>query len=467
MNTPEPKFYRSDLKYFAISLIPLLLILGLVAASLISWGLNQQKLRQRIAASQSLKDATQAGYSVSAYESATSKEQTERWKRILDAGDYLSGRPYMALIKKQEDDEYQLVPQGDDWVLAAPVERLATEAEPVLAEIDLLLNEVDKPIWLPIQFSGYSTLLPEVQESRNIATLVRHDFQNAFHQGDTDRAMKDLQRLELFFGDALVEPQYIVTCLARQASQRIRFELIRKSLAHEFWTEPQLEQLDKMLARPFDADRAWQGAILSEANEAFHLAGQHRFADGGDSKAFAKDWISPAPSGLLTYVAHIEKIAQTQNVGTLQHVRNVMDINAEFFRRQGRSDSSLGSTDRLVQMPIVDAAQFFNNLMPSFEVVARQFMNLAGERRWTRTAVALKRYQVKFGEFPDSLEALSKLNYPKNETEDINRSSFLMQNIATSTGEPQANLIRIRASLNEVEPLRVEALHEDQIAIIR
>src|SRR5690606_25834757 len=88
----------------------------------------------------------------------------------------------------------EIVP-GGRWDEEPAVAEFLQWMRPVIDDIQAA-TEYPTPVWQPIEFRGYSTLLEELQNSRSLVRLLSLDVEHALYHGESDRALRSLQAMQ-------------------------------------------------------------------------------------------------------------------------------------------------------------------------------------------------------------------------------------------------------------------------------
>lgn len=398
----------NDNKYFVISLLPVVLLLSVISVASASWWTNSRRIDAAMTQA-GLSPQTDADLELSRlYEGSTSKKHTTRWKRILDASSHAMGLPSMTAFDKQNPDESRLYPKGSDWILAGPASRIAADTKEVLDELGKLVDETESPIWLPIEFQGYFTVLPEVQQLGNLKRILDYQFRDAFFQDDQQRAFEIIERFHLFSDKYASSVEPMVATLVRMEFQSKRNELIRGTLAYDFWSLEQLHQIDAILAEPLDTKKLWTNAVAAES------AWANSYLTNPQSEELlhgqTEERQSVAPSVRLRFLQMMTEMADLDGAGTMVHVNQAVAIQ-ENFRNKEAAGGMIDSLDRLLQIPAMSSSSVIDTVAPAMGMYAASIAERIADNDFTRTAVAIKRYRFEFDELPRSLDDLTKLGF--------------------------------------------------------
>jgi hypothetical protein len=268
-----------------------------------------------------------------------------------------------------------------EWPEVERVDEFLTQLQPVLKRLHETADKTTQPVWQPIHFDGYNTLLGSIQESRSIVRLLTLDFCYAVYSKDRQRALRDLKSIRA----AIVAYSWdvcLVQELVRMAHVGTMNHVVGMSLSTELWTSEDLAEIGRLVGGPKDMAQHWQRILDNE--QAFASDTSPGVALLHDPTG--KKWMGFAlslPSVQLRYLDDMERIksvGQNDLMGLLRA--------AEQLER----DWNFGV-----------AASLF---APSVGAVARAYVNSEESRRLVKTGLALKQFRLSHGKFPVSLEQL-------------------------------------------------------------
>lgn len=264
---------------------------------------------------------------------------------------------------------------GAQWKSQALVDDYLHEAQPLLE----LIYEAEKyptPVWQPMDFRGFGTLLPELQDSRQIARLLQLDFEHAILGSDRERAMRDLQAMQTT-ADAFDWNLFMVGELINAALRGMRYMAIQRSLYADVWTKEDLARLIVEAQQPLPLAQSWQRSLESE-------------------KAMAVAYMQGpmfSPTNrllLLGRYAEMEALAGSNpgefaiGAGTLEH---------QWEERHA---------DELSKF-------WLGNLQPAIRAYAVTFDRTERSRRLVLTSLAVKLFQMTNERWPTDLQELTQV----------------------------------------------------------
>ena len=326
----------------------------------------------------------------------TSREHSDAWAEILMLGnvsasgpEVMEKLPYLgnaALPPSIDPDQ----PWPDEPVVAQWLEM----TKPLIDKIHSVTRS-KQPTWQPLAFEGVVTLLEPVQHSRNIGRILQLEIEHALYVGDGDRAMRGLQSLD-GLAYAFDWNVCLVTDLVGIALRGIHFKMIQRSLSLDIWTDVQLAELSSQLAPRVDLAKRWRATIAGERGFMFdEIANQGARVNESDLGSFSLIFSIPSvQESLLAAYSQMETVAD-QGFEKLETNAQELESRLADVRRSGFSIENIG-----VRM-----------LLPAVNAFATAVIRSEDTRRFTLTAVGIKRYQKGQGKFPDRLEQLKNIGF--------------------------------------------------------
>lgn len=384
-------------KFVWLVLLPLLVFLAVAAY----WGVtewnagreNRMQFEQWAAAGIPYDNATLQ----KTYDSRTHPEGTSDWLRCIEFTDWCSNAdaykklPYLGY---EGEDPKKLVPGGkrEDWPGEPLVGSFLDEMEPVIDLIEQASSHPN-PVRLPIKFQGLNTLLPHIQESRNILRLLSLDCDYAYFNEDNPRAMRDLSLMKATI-DAFDSRECLVSELVNIALRGMRRSAIRRTLTHSQWSAADLSSLRDSLAMKEEISARWQELMIHE--RAFGLTSSNESAENLAQMTNAKPQLKifTGPSEVKTLLEAYQRIIELPTGSDVSQWRKRAAALEEWLQTL--------SANSLAGMLAPATAQVLEAEIRSEEV-----------RRWTLTAIAIQQFKLEKGQWPEALTALESvgLNY--------------------------------------------------------
>ncbi len=191
------------------------------------------------------------------FERRTSPEGTAAWDEVL----YLASSPVIQdlsgdlPIVGQGKRLTNLIP-GSDWPAEKDVADYLQRVKPVL-DLTHAATKFPTPVWFPLQFDGFSTLLEQWQNSRSVVRMLALDAEHACYQGESTRALRDIQSIE-GTAKAFDSQAFMVGDLVCMAIRYQEFSAIQRSLRASIWDADQLAALRELVIRAHRDQRTFQ-----------------------------------------------------------------------------------------------------------------------------------------------------------------------------------------------------------------
>jgi hypothetical protein len=323
----------------------------------------------------------------------THREGTAAWRDVLVAVEQVSSSQALSSFPIMGTGEFpdELVP-GGDWPDEPQIAEFLREVQPLIAQIEQAA-QYPTPVWQPIAFDSFSTLLPEIQTSRAVIRLLSLEVRHALYHRDTERAMRGLAAMQAT-SEALEWDFCLVAELVGIALQSVHRQAIRQSLKDTAWEPDQLDQLLAQVAQPRDVATHWRHNVAGERAMALALLQGNR----EEQRAMLDDGQTGVPPALMLIPSgtkrYLERLAAMQQLGD----EGVLGLAA----RAKAFESDLGLPNKRRFDDILTAL-----LLPAVHAMARAYERDELDRRLTRTAVGIKRYQLAERRWPAKLSDLS------------------------------------------------------------
>lgn len=346
-----------------------------------------------------------------AYDERANMNVAARWQRVADAASALEANFTQELVLRNVDDLDRLVPPGEPWAISPAMDRLQQQAEPVIKEIKGLV-QAEQPAWDPMIFMGFETVYAAAGKSRNIARVLSYVSRDAFHRGDHQKTIETLALIPQV-ADAYDSQLFLISDLVYIAIRSVHSSFIRESLASDYWTVEELQELKQQLPPIEDVEERWQQMVMSE------VAGMRASLGISDEDSSRHRVYSNQMVGLL-YGSPVTRW------GLLADLRRSFVTVDEFgvhVRPRGNryQQSALNpeSESSLFSVPFASAAPIYAMYSPAYEAAANAYTRMIRDRRWTLCGLAIKEFQLKNKRWPTTLDELSVVGISKTD-----RSAF-------------------------------------------
>ena len=352
----------------------------------IAWGELKQKIAELRQAGEPLDDESMARH----FEATTHKEGTKAWTEIIGlcqaANNTASDLPIVGNGKLP-----LLLTPGSEWADEPRVSEYLVEIKPLLKRIQQT-ESFPKPVWMPIQFDGLQTLLPQIQESRNVARILDLDATHALYHKDGERALKDITAIQTV-SESFNWRFCLVTNLVSIAITGVQRDVIQRSLAMNVWNDEQLKSLSEQVKQKYDVSRAWSSTIAGE-RAMIYIALNDRVS----LKRYVDSTTIPTPIALLPIVPST-RLEILQAYGDWEHLADAGEV--------GLSERAASSEKHQFAKHISLTNVYLGIFMPAISAYTGAFDRLETSRRLTLTSIAIKRYQLKNLRWPKSLSELT------------------------------------------------------------
>jgi len=390
-----------------VSLIPIIFLFGVVCFIGYRETIASSELKAKLAemreAGEPFDDESMAGF----FEKTSHKEGTAAWQEILaltQAANSLSSRLPIVGDRELPSD----LRPSSEWPDQPRVAEFLQEVRPLIQRI-YKADEFPKPVWMPIHFNGFGTLLEEVQESRSIARILYLDAFHALYHKEGDRVLKDIHALR----SVAQAFDWDICFVSKMVSMHIRgmhLDAINRSLNMNVWNDEQLTELSNHVNQPYEASKAWKATLAGELGMAYPILNdirQLRSVEDFESNPLLA--LPVMPSTKLTVIRAYEDLQHCADAVDARIAEQAKSAEARFFGR-----------NRTISQPNL----FIGMFMPAVSAYAEMFDRFETNRRLTYTSLAVKRYQLKNKRWPKSLSELADVGLVSNDWSTTDRQSF-------------------------------------------
>jgi hypothetical protein len=262
--------------------------------------------------------------------------------------------------------------------------------------------ELPKPVWLPIEFRGFQTPLAELQSSRSVTRHLQLEVEHALYQKESERALRGITSLR-GVADAFDWQICLVGDLVHRAHAIAYLATIRRSMAYGLWGEAEIDRIDSQLAPrdPFQITERWRRVFIGERAMLLSSLNDAAMTDyNADEFGAAAMKVAGLPTvkvGLLEKYFLMLRIADGPLAG-LPDRANELEL---WLTQKG---SAFDLTTRWTSM-----------WLPAIRAYSQSIIREEDDRRVTRTSLAVKKYQLREGNWPQDLAALDGIGLPASE----------------------------------------------------
>jgi len=260
--------------------------------------------------------------------------------------------------------------------------------------------------------SPWAILLPHLAQLRSCAMLLQLRSAAELQNGQLDKALDDV-RLTLQLADKVRTEPILISHLVRAAMVQLALQSIWEGLAGRKWSDAQLAALDAELAR-LDFVAAYRLGLRGDLGgqtgemELIRRKPEHLqdIADSWDFDGHSTHYA--LPTGLASHLIPSGWLYQNE----YRSVRLLLEDYLPLAdAAQGTFSPSLARRGDQVLAAETKSAGLFNwyerIMLPALGNSARKFAYGQASVNLARTAIALERYRLAHGAYPESLDALT------------------------------------------------------------
>jgi hypothetical protein len=319
------------------------------------------------------------------FDKNSSHEQTQEWTDILllsTTGSQAQKRDWLLYHSPGANVDVFTLKQDEYDELR---HELVVEAKPFLDRVHSVQRS-DKPVWFPIKFAGYGTLLHQTQDSRSVMRWLELELEDALKAGDRQRASECLDAMDKT-ASAFDCNLCTVTRLVSIAHWGVYWQSIRQSLAGSFWNKDELEQLLKRVDKPRNVDADWNEITQGELAFVLETIGNY------DSEP------------QLNMVWHALRLPSIRHYVWEQYSRLSKVSNGGYSALATNSKTYDQSVDERARTTLYGF--IVSRVHPSSDQIAKSLLREEMLRKLTKTAIALKRFRLDQHEWPKNLTELA------------------------------------------------------------
>ncbi|MCR9210980.1 hypothetical protein [Rhodopirellula europaea] len=330
------------------------------------------------------------------YTAAGTNERSAEWTELFDA---------VTALREMSRDSVEgledLVPPDEPWPAEPFAALMSEEAQPLIDKLEeMLKSEASIPV--EVSFSS-RRLWMSGSNSGSVLELLKDEFRLAYHSGHTERAIALLRQWRQFIELLGQSNGFQVWSQWNLSTHWLR--LVRQSVAHAFWNEEQLTELVALTSEIQGPDLdQWNESLLSS------FVAWDPLQDEGSWVRFTDpDLRSIQPFGASA-------------IHAMAALEWMQPRNAAEFDRGGRRDRKGAQRNQETERAIADGSRSLvsvpfatlNRWMRqdwdvSIAYGKQQNDNFHDSRKWTLTAVYVRKYQVENERFPRSLDSLRSM----------------------------------------------------------
>jgi hypothetical protein len=314
---------------------------------------------------------------------------------------------YRNLEKARPEASISIAPQPQSP--AADVLLALSKYDPL---IEQLRQDSERPYSrFPLEYDAEdpaAILLPHLAALKQCAMVLQLRAIAELQNGQSDKALNDI-RLILRLSEAIQTEPILISLLVRMAIAQIAIQPIYEGLANHEWSDAQLAELDSVLAKE-DFLAGYKTALRSEmvlfqggifdylrhhpeqlGNIAFGPNGRPSFSSSPITYLIPSGWFyqNQLSCARVVEVYCLPLVDENRGVVSVSSVRSSEDAMKSEIRQFNPYNVFANMILPVLASPVERCAYAQNNI------------NMA------RVAVALERYRLAHGKFPESLDMLS------------------------------------------------------------
>ena len=383
--------WRRVFLFFAIPIgILWLVVFGLRLA----WTIRESQGRSQM--ERELEGLVQAGLPIdnesidARYRQATSSTHTEEWLAVheeLQSGTFTAdsqGVPTLDPKIESEPFEEDFKLYGE-WPAAEISSRLVNKYQALIERI-CILSEANEPVYFPIEFRSWETLLPNTQSMRDVSRVVLLDARVALRNKEVDRLFRDLMAL-LRTSRVIEEEPFIVSHLVSVAMRRLALGVVRHAIESNLLSDEQWDEIATLLQERTEIGSRWARTLQGEQGISLPC-----FRDPKKSMKMKKPISIPARGHDAVVYIGIMRRAMEIPTEDLQYFRKeFLAVESDFLK--STRGGILASADRILTNVLFPPIAAFGDILIDEVTMHRQAI----------VAIELRRYERRYGEMPMSL----------------------------------------------------------------
>ncbi|TWU42965.1 hypothetical protein Q31b_19990 [Novipirellula aureliae] len=413
---------RFDKRYLLLVSVPIAILASLFAISLLTAWSSQRKLDRGLRLVTGLDDATAADALAVWYDSHSSKAETLEWRKMETASmavSYLSNHVF-------GEYRYQLntlVPPGQPWPDEARNERLVALAKPVVDRLKATPMP-DEPVWHPLFYESFANPFPIAEMPAPLMAVLWPEIRDAYYKGDTSRAISAIRLYLDLLGpksNRSIEQPLFTSYELHMA--------IRNSLSDGIWSEAELVELQQLLTPEHDWQRIWERRVALDAlivspwlqnpwrHERFaQISRVGNGTNGGLQDVNRSTWVPSDSLDVVMKYVDVKELDAEPGTAAFRDAANALFVSRLTNPYNIPPGGPAFWLDQWLKLPCMPSSHLDSNIGSNLSTEAQMLFSTAVDCRFTRTAIAVKQYQMKSDKWPESLVQLKKVGLPLPQT---------------------------------------------------
>jgi hypothetical protein len=387
----------------------LFLVVLLVFSSLLSWWAIQEgrdrKLVESASAELRNRGAPVDRESLEAiYESKTDPTDAPAWNRIFGELQSAEFQEWSQGVEVFDNKAQGAGWTETAWTGEAAERNLVAKTEDLRRRIRELVRKPNAVRFIN-EFDGFMTVLSHAQQQRSVQRLIATEFQVAFADRDSAACREAIQTAlgvaHLSRGDP-----FLVSHLIIVACHGVAMTDIQRAIEYDVLNEQDLEAVWEMIANDelsiqrlpwmIQGERALGLSVIEDPTKI------NGFLDSS-SQGYMK-WVGPSNRDILNLLTFYEDF---ENL-------DVSDIDI-WQIEASRLSNSIETRVRKAGLLELRHWLVTSSILPSGSALVEALVRDVVLERFTRLALAMRLYEKRHGQFPDTLEALNEVGFdPKN-----------------------------------------------------
>ncbi len=324
------------------------------------------------------------------YANRTSPDRLEAWLALIEVfktPEFKARGVGVPEFDPQIDEPfpYRSV-ESNEWPYAAASIKLVEDSTAMIEEIRRLAKD-PVPVQFPIRFQSVSTLLPEVQYTREFARLMAVDAKVAINHRDSARALDDLFTVYQL-GDHAAAVPFTVAKLAGAGCRNMALQILQACIQADLFDDEQLRQIDTLLAPRCEIGDQYREIMSEELGSVLPV-----FMDPTLAMKSKKP-LPPRGHDALHYIGMFRRAINVETENWESFHESATQIEDDFYGH-GKG-LSIAKMDRILS----------GLFAPLFQLIADVLINHAQLHRQARIAIAIRLYEHEHGTLPANLAEL-------------------------------------------------------------
>jgi hypothetical protein len=268
-------------------------------------------------------------------------------------------------------------------------------------------------------------ILPHLLLAKRLAIILSIDALSALHDGNIQRAFEDIAA-EIQLQKLFEREPFLISQLVRIAIRAIAFNSTWEALQHDGWTDEQLGEIQRLweegdffggMEQALQTERVWGAAQIERTRES-HIEAVKMLSGGGWGSSSNGDFLEEAKSKALNLTINYARIPFWRFAWSHQDEKHYLELLQALldFTRAGITAKSYERAQPLRDKfeaaveneNLYDGSRYL--MSPLFASSLSKCSLKATQAETFRslaiTAIALKRYQLKHGVCPETLNDL-------------------------------------------------------------